>query len=429
MERGLLSNREFASLLWLGSAAAWLLVRHRVATLSACRDLLRALRPIAPYFLLYAIWIGAVSRFGAWLGLWSTTMLKHTVLWALLSGFGLLAGTTEAIKRSGWFRRAVLATFGATAIVEFLVNAKSFPLVVEVLLQPVIFLAIVLPVVAREPEHQPVRSLARWVSALIGFAALGWTVLAAIDQWGDVDHGELLREAALPVWLTLGAIAFLYPFTLYMAYEQLLKRMRWRANGQPVWRQQLAVLACAGPRLSAVRDLQGAANYDVAHAQGFRQAVRAIRQVRRGQRDKREAERTAAQRLIENAGLDGSNENGGRLDQREFAETRKGLQWLATCHMGHFRNHDRYRADLLPLIESHFDRDGLPEDHGIVMKVADDGQSWYAYRETVSGWYFAIGASAPPPDQWCYYGPEPPVGFPDDERWSRFGAGEFATHW
>lgn len=429
MERGLLSNRELASLLWLGSGAAWLLLRHRAATLSSCRDLLRALRPIAPYFLLYAAWIGAVSSIGAWLGLWSATLLKHTVLWAVLSGFGLLVGTTEAIKASGWFRRAVLATIGATAILEFFVNAKSFPLFIEVLLQPVIFLAIILPLVAREPEHQPVRSLALWVCALIGFMAFGWTLLAAIDQWGDLDYGQLLREAALPVWLTFGAIAFLYPFTLYMAYEQLLKRMRWRANGQPVWRQQLAVLAYAGPRLSAVRDLQGAADYDVVHAEGFRQAVHAIRQVRRQQQANREAERAAAQRLIDNAGLDGWDENGERLDQREFAETRKALHWLATCHMGHHRNHDRYRADLLPLVDAHFVRDGLPEDHGIVMKVADNGQAWYAYRETVSGWYFAIGASGPPPDQWCYDGPEPPPSFPDDDSWSRFGAGQFANHW
>jgi len=139
--------------------------------------------------------------------------------------------------------------------------------------------------------------------------------------------------------------------------------------------------------------------------------------------------RAAAQRLVDNAGLDGWDDVGQRLDQREFAETRRALQWLATCHMGHYRHDERYRPDLLPLVESQFVRDGLPEDHGIVMNVAVDGQSWYAYRETVSGWYFAIGASGPPPDQWCYDGPQPSTGFPDDDSWSRFGVGEFARHW
>lgn len=196
-----------------------------------------------------------------------------------------------------------------------------------------------------------------------------------------------------------------------------------------MWRQQFAVLSYAGPRLSAVRDLQGAANHDVVHADGFRAAVRAIRHVRRERRAEREAERAAAHRLIDNAGLDGWDDVGQRLDQREFAETRRALQWLATCHMGHYRHDERYRPDLLPLVASQFVRDGLREDHGIVMNVAVDGQSSYAYRETVSAWYFAIGASGPPPDQWCYDGPQPPAGFPDDDSWSRFGVGESARHW
>jgi hypothetical protein len=216
VEPGLINNRELASLFWLGLVAASLLVGHRETTLAAYRDLVRAARPLAAYFVLYGIWIGVVAWLGARLGLWEPTLLKETVLWTLLSGLGLLAGTTDAIKGSGWFRRTVLATVGATAVLELVVNAKSFPLVIEVPLQPVVFLAIVLPVVARDPEHRPVRSHAGWVAALVGFAALGWTVLAVIDQWAEIDHGQLLREAVLPVWLTMGAVGFLYPSTLYM---------------------------------------------------------------------------------------------------------------------------------------------------------------------------------------------------------------------
>lgn len=429
MELTLMSNRELASLFWLGIGATWLLLSHRRGILARCRDLVGVFRPLAPHFLLYAVWISGVTWIGAQLGAWSPALLKHTVLWTLLSGFGLLVGTTDATKQRGWFRKTIFATMGATAILEFVVNAKSFPLLVEVPLQPIAFVAIALPLVAREPKHQPLRSLAGWISALIGFSALGWTILAAIDQWDTLDHGLLLREAALPIWLTLGAVCFLYPFTLVIAYEGLFRRMQWRASGKRVWGQLLAVLAYAGPRLSVLRDLQAAGEYNVVYTDGFLKALRAIRDVRRERRAQDETEHAAAQRLIHNAGLEGWDDAGQRLDQREFSETRKALQWLATCHMGHYRREDRYRQDLLPLVESHFIRDGLPEGHGIVMEVADDGQSWYAYRQTVAGWYFAIGASGPPPDQWCYDGSEPPAGFPDDGGWSRFGVGEFATHW
>ena len=64
------------------------------------------------------------------------------------------------------------------------------------------------------------------------------------------------------------------------------------------------------------------------------------------------------------------------------------------------------------------DPGGLPEEHGIHLNVSDDGQAWWAWRRTVTGWCFAIGANDAPPDQWLYDGADPPNGFPgEDPAW------------
>jgi hypothetical protein len=76
---------------------------------------------------------------------------------------------------------------------------------------------------------------------------------------------------------------------------------------------------------------------------------------------------------------------------------------------------------LLPIVDFHFPRDGLPENHGVEMYVPRDGQRWYAMRRAVTSWWFAIGAAGPPPDQWLYDGPHPPRGFPAEPEWDRFG--------
>jgi hypothetical protein len=87
--------------------------------------------------------------------------------------------------------------------------------------------------------------------------------------------------------------------------------------------------------------------------------------------------------------------------------------------MGWYHNQGhRYRPELLNIFEPDFARKGLPADHGIRLVVGKNGQSWYAWRRTITGWCFAIGAAKAPPDQWRYDGPEPPGGFPGrDPAW------------
>ena len=49
----------------------------------------------------------------------------------------------------------------------------------------------------------------------------------------------------------------------------------------------------------------------------------------------------------------------------------------------------------------------------IVMTVGPKGRSWFAWRRTISGWVFGIGAASARPDKWTWEGPEgaePPAG-------------------
>lgn len=103
---------------------------------------------------------------------------------------------------------------------------------------------------------------------------------------------------------------------------------------------------------------------------------------------------------------------------------------MSTCQMGQYRNNGgRYRSDIVGLAGSMFVQDGLPEDHGVEVRTSEDGQRWYGWRQTPSGWWFAIGASGPPPDQWLYDGPVPPVSFPTEAGWDQFGSSERSVNW
>ena len=186
----------------------------------------------------------------------------------------------------------------------------------------------------------------------------------------------------------------------------------------------------ANVRLGVVRLANGMGARRLARTETFRQAWREVGALQEEARQQVEEEAAAMRRLVENTGVVGTDDSGRQLDQREFAETRKALRWLSTCQMGHYRNGGgRYRSDLLPTVESQFTRDGLPEKHGVELHVSSDGQQWYATRRTVTGWWFAIGAAGPAPDEWMYDGPCPPRGFPAEPEWDRFGWGPASVNW
>lgn len=433
MDEGLLTNRDTAALIILLATLVLAL------SIGDRRDLGRSARDVwdsfstpkvfAP-FGLYIAWIAGAAAAAAEVGLWTSELLKATLFWVLLSGIALLFGLNEAIKQPKFFRQALARTLGAAAVLEFLVGLKSFPLLIEL---PGQALAVVFTGVSAltkgEDKHAAAHKLANAYLALFGLSALGWAAVHLARDWATIDHGTAAREFLLPLWMTPVALVFIYLFAVVAAHESAFKRMRtWNKDG-PLLRQRLAVLLRANVRLRRLRLVSGAGLQHIASADNFKEAWKTIGVVRDEARRRAADEAAARQRLIDNAGAVGTDANGRQLDQREFEATCRALRFLAICQMGHYRASAMYRPDLLSIVESHFERDGLPQEHGVEMHVTSDGQGWYATRQTCTGWWFAIGAAAPPPDQWLYDGPKAPDGFPKQPEWDHFGGGGASLNW
>ncbi len=98
----------------------------------------------------------------------------------------------------------------------------------------------------------------------------------------------------------------------------------------------------------------------------------------------------------ERAGSGDVNEQGQRLDDREFKETREALRWVSTCQMGHHRKDGRFHARILAKLlgPKDFVRHGLAEEHGLRSQVDLNGQEWWGWRTTVSGWVLALALVA-----------------------------------
>ena len=428
----MLNNREIAGLIWVSAFLLWALSKKSVreGSVGVVRTFLKPqiLLPVAAML----VWVGLELWVGLRLAVWSPALAKGTILWTLGSAAVLLFNCARLDSDGDdlhFLRRTILATVGVVAFVEFFVNLYVMSLPGELVFQVVVAIpSLMVAVAGQKPEYRPAKVLCEWVLAAIGLAVIAYSARQIYLGWCQLDARELVLDFALPVWLTAGLVPFLYLFSIYVAYDAVFRRIsRGNAGRWSAWRSRLALLSVLHFRAGAVRQLAGYWHFTgkLGEAQTFSAARGVVGDFLDTLSRKEQAKTDEEERLRRYSGSQELDDEGRRLDRREFAETIDALLWLATCQMGwHQRNGGRYRPDLLRVLGDDFTRHGLPLESGITLHVAQDGQSWYAWRRTVTGWCFAIGATGPPPDQWRYDGPEPPTGFPgEDPSW---GDGPFA---
>ena len=432
-----LTNRELALIVALlfWSAVVALLSRQGASgggLGASVRSLLSAIvdKAILVPVVVYLGWMSAAFAAADAVGLWEVQLVTEAVLWLLFSGLGLFGTGLEAVKRNGEIAGAFKRLLGVSVIFEFVANATSFSLFIEI---PAQILAVPCGVVAAlgsvRREHRAAGMLASGYLALLGVAALGWSITRLAADWKVIDKDLLWRELVMPLWLTPVALAFMTLLALFFVYEATFSVMGSESAVGLSWRHRLAVLARCGPRLRAARAVRPAASW-LANDPGFRLTWRWTGRVLRKDRKRRANEAAKVQRLVDNAGAVGTDSLGQQLDQREHAETRKALQWLYTCHLGHYpRQGNRYFAGLEVIIDGLSEKYGLPHPNNIEMHISDDGQSWYAARQTITGHWFAIGAAGPPTDQWFYDGPTAPTSFPDESEWDQWVPDSNSPNW
>lgn len=417
----MLDNRELAALIWLIIALCAVLShqRFRASLVSILRSLFQPVI-LLPLLSLFA-WAGLEVWLGARLGLWNAGLTRATILWTLGAGVLLLFDATTASADPDFLRRTVAGTIGVTVFLEFFVNLFVMSLPAELVLQPIAAsLAIGAAVAGTRDELRPAKTVLNHLLAVLGFGLVAFAAWQLYQDWDQINQAQLLRGFLLPIWLTVGLLPFLVLLRLYVVYDSVWRRINDLASSARArWRTRWALIVSFHLRHDELRRFTGHWVRQLSEAPTYAAARQVVKAFRKQEKKREQAATEEKERLERYAGVKGTDEDGRRLDCREFEETKKALLWLHTCQMGWYqRRGDRYRADLLDMIGDGLIRFGLPGNHAITLAVAENGQCWYAWRRTVTGWCFAIGAAGPPPDQWQFDGPEPPAGFPgQDPLW------------
>jgi hypothetical protein len=415
------TDRELASLLWIGLMLAVAL--SRPGGRDTIGGLIRAFmfRSLVVSILVYVGYVVLIVWVARLLGLWNPSLAKDTAIWLVTVGIPVLWGNTDAAK-PGFYRRTARRTVGVSVLVGFYMNLALFPLWAEILLQPLVFLVALASIMGKyDPKLGPAKRLADRLQMLIGLAVLVFVTWSVGTHMSDLNGNDLGLQLLLPIWLTIAVLPFIYPFSLLLSYQSAVTRMTVSNSNVPIgWKAKTALVL--GFRLAA-RDMNAlpatTACWQLARTKSVRDGLKIVAEYRQSLRDAEAAKKRAADRLRDNAGLVGTDEEGRQLDQREFAETCDALDGIASCQMGWYQSRSEgYRPEMLATLADYITSHGLPADHGIHLVVSKNRKAWYAWRRTISGWCFAIGSAKAPPDQWRYDGSEPPTGFPSkDPTW------------
>lgn len=408
---GALTSREIASLFWL---SVFLIVAVSVPGVrGSLKPLLRALAAprILASFALLIYYTAAVIRLGSYWSLWDSDLLKDTSIWFFATAVVMFFSLQQAMESPRYFRKFTLRAVEIPVAIQFVADLYPLSLWFEIPLQGILIFMAVLAVVANASEDSAQNCLGRVLNfglAVSGLGILIASVVQLVRLWRELSPFGLLKQFALPIWLTLVLLPFMYLLALVAAYGKAFSLVNARGQGgaHSVRAKWALVLVC-GLNVYRIRRA-GRAMYQITHAESLASARQVLEASLREQALSERERKLDAKRLEWYAGDKGLDAEGLPLDRREVNVTIDVLEYLSYCHMGHYYNLGYYREDLVELIGDTFKFRGLPQPHGIGMEVAQEGKKWFAWRVLPSGWTLGIGASGPPSSQWKWDGPGAP---------------------
>lgn len=418
------NNREWSLLIWFAAIAIALVVIP--ASRRAIKPALAAFakRQILIPLTLLVLYTLAVIGVLIFIDVWDSKLITPTIVWFLTVALVSLFRLNRALTDRHFFRNLAFGALAWPVAVQFVLDMYPFALPTEIALQGAFLVFGILGAFsAIKPEHHHAHQFFNAVIVVLVLAVVLRSALQITAQWSTIDFVVEAKKFALPITMTAAFLPFMYTFTVYAAYESALSRMRATVPaGTSLVKPVLALGLRAGLSVSKLNAVTQRTRMAMSAATTIAEATKAFDQGHAEEAARLQGAIDKKQRLEDHAGLVGANEEGQQLDQREFAETKDCLSYLHLCHAGHYRQRSRYRDDMLDVIgPDTFVKKGMPEGAVITMHVAEDGQQWWAWRRTVTGWVFAIGAKEAPNDRWEYDGSEVPLGGPGgDPAWRHF---------
>lgn len=389
---------------------------------------------ILSIFLLYIGGLAAITWLLVAVGIWEWNKFPTQVLWLLFTGFPIVLSLDRVKKQPDAYTEYIKGIFEGAALATLLTEAHSFHVGVELILVPIAALmGMCLVISERDESYSQARGCISLILMGIALAmilnSLVWIIYGA--TWSDrID--QLLGFVAAAVWV-LYSLLVLRIVSIVSAYELAFLRASLGNEdvGKNAWKGKLALAMVAKGDVQLLGRFKFYWAKKIFTQNRYRDAIHQAEVFRYSEVEKRNENKRFIQKLRSNTNVAGTDEDGLNLDQREFRETMRLLDRLWLFHNGQYRRHGSFRPEVLRLLDSGLGSDVLPQPFGIEQVISPDGIAWYAYRQTVTGWYFGIGGKARADiivDRFLFDGPGVPADLKSD-CWESLPGEANSRHW
>ncbi len=225
-----LNTRETAALVWvvLALGIAVTIPSLRVIVIEGVKI---ATKPFVAIMLAATTLLtAAITLCLAWFGYWRASMIPATVAWFV----GTAIVGTFSMGGVGELRRLATRTVAFAAVVEFVSNAYTFPLPVELLLVPSVVILVTLTSFAdRRPEFAITRAPLKVLCAALFVGTLTPTIVYLVQHAGQLASADRAREFLLPLILTVAFLPYFYLVQMVVAWQTALSMLKSQMQDRP----------------------------------------------------------------------------------------------------------------------------------------------------------------------------------------------------
>lgn len=164
----------------------------------------------------------------ACLGLWDFSLLKGSLIWFFSVAIFSLFQVNKFSESPHKIRELVADSFKLVVVVEYLVGAYTFHIVVELVLVPlIVFLSAMVAFAETKPEYESVHKFLNAVLAIVGTAILGAVMYLLVKDFDQVANRQAASDFVLPVILSALYTPFIAFMAVYSTYQTVLIRLQY----------------------------------------------------------------------------------------------------------------------------------------------------------------------------------------------------------